>query len=44
MSYRQAKRMYKRYRAEGQVGLVHGSLGRGRIVARPEADRQEVLD
>jgi transposase len=43
MSYRQAKRMYKRYRERGQVGLVHGSVGKRSNRARAEADRQEVL-
>jgi transposase len=44
MSYRHSKRMYKRYRAEGQIGLVHGSVGKTSNRARPEVDRQEVLE
>jgi transposase len=41
--YRQAKRLMRRYRAEGAPGLVHGSVGRRPNSARPEADRERVL-
>jgi transposase len=43
MSYRQGKRMYKRYRAEGRQGLVHGSVGRESNHARPAEERERVL-
>jgi transposase len=41
--YRQAKRLVRRYRAEGAPGLVHGSVGRRPNSARPESDRERVL-
>jgi transposase len=41
--YRQAKRLWRRYRAEGAAGLVHGSVGRRPNSARSEADRERVL-
>jgi hypothetical protein len=28
LSYRQVKRLWKRYREEGEVGLKHGNAGR----------------
>jgi transposase len=28
VSYRQAKRIYRRYRTEGEAGLIHGNVGR----------------
>lgn len=43
ISYRQAKRLFKRYRTDGAPGLVHGSVGRRPNSARPEADRERVL-
>ncbi|MEO5511208.1 MAG: hypothetical protein ABIV28_03330, partial [Longimicrobiales bacterium] len=43
ISYRQAKRVYKRYRARGTQGLVHGGVGRKSNRARPVADRERVL-
>jgi hypothetical protein len=43
ISYRQAKRMYKRYRIEGRAGLVHRSVGRVSNHAYASADREEVL-
>jgi len=43
MSYRQAKRMYKRYRGEGPQGLVHRSVGRASNHARAAVDREQVL-
>jgi transposase len=43
LSYRQAKRLSRRYRADGAQGLVHGSVGRRPNSARPEADRERVL-
>jgi transposase len=41
--YRQAKRLLRRYRAEGAAGLIHGSVGRRPNSARPETDRERVL-
>lgn len=43
LSYRQTKRMYKRFRTEGTAGLVHRSVGRASNHARPDADRERVL-
>jgi transposase len=44
ISYRQAKRLYKRFRSEGPAGLVHGSVGRVSNHARPTAERERVLE
>jgi transposase len=44
VSYRQAKRLYKRFRAEGPTGLVHRSVGRVSNHAHPVVDRERVLD
>jgi transposase len=43
VSYRQAKRLYARYRAEGAPGLKHRSAGRGSNAARATAERVHVL-
>jgi len=43
ISYRQAKRLWKRYRAEGAVGLKHRSAGRRSNRAYGEGFRQRVL-
>lgn len=43
ISYRQAKRLWKRYRADGTQGLVHGAVGRRSNRARPAGDRERVL-
>ena len=42
--YRQAKRLYSRYRAEGRQGLVHGAVGRRSNRSCPESDRERVLE
>jgi hypothetical protein len=44
VSYRQAKRLWKRYREEGAGGLKHRSVGRASNRARPLKFRQQVLD
>ena len=44
LSYRQAKRVYRRYRRDGARGLVHGSRGRESNRCRPVATRQTVLE
>jgi len=44
MSYRQAKRMYGRFRREGPAGLIHQSVGRTSNHARPAAEREQALD
>lgn len=44
MSYRQAKRMYRRFRGEGPVGLVHRGLGRVSNHARPAVEREQVVE
>lgn len=43
LSYRQAKRLWARYRKQGAAGLVHGSAGRESNRAKPKKLRQEVL-
>jgi hypothetical protein len=43
LSYRQTKRLWKRYRGEGAQGLQHRSAGRGSNRAKPEKFRREVL-
>ena len=43
LSYRQTKRLWKRYRGEGAKGLQHRSAGRGSNRAKPEKFRQKVL-
>jgi transposase len=44
LSYRQAKRLWKRYRAEGAAGLKHQSAGRRSNRAYPEGFRVKVLE
>lgn len=43
VSYRQAKRLYRRYRAEGAKGLKHRSAGRPSNRAADRRQRQRVL-
>ncbi len=43
VSYRQAKRLWKRYREEGAAGLKHRSAGRQSNRAQPEQFRRKVL-
>jgi helix-turn-helix protein len=43
LSYRQTKRLWKRYRGEGAKGLQHRSAGRGSNRAKPEEFRRKVL-
>ena len=43
VSYRQAKRLALRYRAEGAKGLKHQSAGRASNHARPTAERERVV-
>lgn len=43
VSYRQAKRLARRYRAEGAKGLKHRSAGEPSNYARPTAERERVL-
>ncbi len=43
VSYRQAKRLWKRYREEGAAGLKHRSAGRRSNRAQPEKFRSQVL-
>jgi transposase len=43
VSYRQAKRLWKRYSKEGAKGLQHRSAGRSSNRAKPEGLRREVL-
>jgi transposase len=43
VSYRQAKRVWRRYRVEGDAGLVHRSRGRPSPRRKPAALRQRVL-
>ena len=43
LSYRQSKRMAKRYREEGAKGLKHGSAGRESNRRKPKKFRERVL-
>jgi transposase len=43
LSYRQAKRVWQRYRKEGAKGLKHRSAGKSSNRAKPEKFRQNVL-
>ena len=43
VSYRQAKRLWKRYRKRGAEGIRHGNAGRGSNRAKPEKMRRKVL-
>jgi transposase len=43
VSYRQAKRLYGRYRAEGAKGLKHRSAGRRSNAARDATERAQIL-
>src|SRR5579862_4057156 len=43
LSYRQTKRLWKRYRKHGAAGLVHGSAGRRSNRAKPQKLRAKVL-
>jgi transposase len=43
ISYRQAKRIRKRYRKQGAKGLVHGSVGRKSNRAKPKKFRDRAL-
>jgi len=44
LSYRQVKRLYRRFRWEGPVGLVHRSVGRVSNHARATAQREQVVE
>jgi transposase len=44
VSYRQAKRLWKRYREEGAAGLKHRSTGRASNRTYPPKFREQVLD
>ena len=43
LSYRQAKRLWRRYRQEGAAGLKHRSAGRASRRAKPAGFRRRVL-
>ena len=43
VGYRQAKRLVRRYRAQGAKGLRHGSAGQRSNRARPAAERERIL-
>lgn len=43
VSYRQAKRLAKRFRAGGRKGLLHGNLGRPSNHSHPASERARVL-
>jgi transposase len=43
VSYRQAKRLVRQYRAKGAKGLRHGSAGRPSNHARPTGERTRIL-
>jgi len=43
LSYRQVKRMYRRFRRSGAKGLVHGNAGRPSNRAKPAKERARIL-
>ncbi len=43
VSYRQAKRLWKRYRTSGAASLKHGNAGRASNRRRPEKERKRIL-
>lgn len=43
VSYRQARRLWQRYRKQGAAGLKHGNAGRASHRARPKRFREKVL-
>src|SRR5437899_12738362 len=43
LSYRQTKRLWRRYRLEGAIGLQHRSAGRESHRAKPRGFREQVL-
>lgn len=43
VSYRQAKRLYRRFRSDGARGLKHRSAGRRSNAARNDAERERIL-
>jgi transposase len=43
VSYRQAKRLWKRYQAKGAAGLVNGNVGRASNRAKPRRLRRRVV-
>jgi transposase len=43
LSYRQSKRLWKRYRQEGAAGLAHRSAGRSSNRAKPKKLRSKIL-
>ncbi len=43
VSYRQGKRVWRRYREQGPEGLKHGNAGRPSNRAKPQAFREKVL-
>jgi transposase len=43
VSYRQAKRLWKRYRAGGAASMKHGNAGRVSNRKRPEKERKKIL-
>jgi transposase len=43
LSYRQTKRLWKRYQSKGAAGLVHGSAGRASNRAKPKKIRKTAM-
>jgi hypothetical protein len=43
LSYRQTKRLWKRYQSKGAKGLVHGNAGRSSNRAQPNKVRKKVI-
>lgn len=44
VSYRHAKRLYQRYKAQGRLGVRHGNVGRRSNRAVPPSEQATVLD
>jgi hypothetical protein len=43
LSYRQTKRLWRRYQGKGAKGLVHGNAGRSSNRAKPKRVRRKVI-
>jgi len=44
LSYRQLKRIYRRFRRLGSKGLVHGNAGKVSNRAKPANERKQILE
>ena len=44
VSYRQAKRIWRRYQQDGDRGLIHGNRGRVSNRKKPDEERRRIVD